>query len=104
VHKSQGMSLDAAVMDLSDVFEFGQGYVALSRVRRLSGLHILGWNKQTFQVHPDVLEKDVEFREMSEAARESFTKISPNELADMHRNFIRAVGGKINIVKSKNYK
>ena len=43
VHKSQGMSLDEAVMDLSRVFEFGQGYVALSRVRRLSGVHLLGY-------------------------------------------------------------
>ncbi|MFH1393083.1 MAG: PIF1 family DEAD/DEAH box helicase [Patescibacteria group bacterium] len=66
VHKSQGMSLDEAVMDLSSVFEFGQGYVALSRVRRLSGLHLLGWNDQTFRVHPDVLIKDAEFRAQSE--------------------------------------
>jgi len=55
VHKSQGMSLDEAVMDFRDVFEFGQGYVALSRVRRLSGLHLLGWNERAFQVHPEVL-------------------------------------------------
>jgi ATP-dependent DNA helicase PIF1 len=94
VHKSQGMSLDEAVMDLIDVFEFGQGYVALSRVRRLSGLHLLGWNKQTFQVHPEVLEKDIEFRKGSEAAREAFTEISHKELALMHRNFIVAVGGR----------
>jgi len=67
VHKSQGMSLDEAVMDLSSVFEFGQGYVALSRVRRLSGLYLLGWNDQTFRVHPDVLIKDAEFRTQSDS-------------------------------------
>ena len=62
VHKSQGVSLDEAVVDLSQVFEFGQGYVALSRVRRLSGLHLLGWNERAFQVHPEVLAKDEMFR------------------------------------------
>ena len=102
VHKSQGMSLDEAVMDLTDVFEFGQGYVALSRVRRLSGLHILGWNKQTFQVHPEVLEKDVEFREGSEVARAAFAKLSDIELALMHKNFVRAVGGKLESAGQKN--
>ncbi len=61
IHKSQGLSLDAAVMDLSQVFEFGQGYVALSRVRRLAGLHMLGWNERAFQVHPDILTKDNDF-------------------------------------------
>lgn len=95
VHKSQGMSLDEAVMDLTDVFEFGQGYVALSRVRRLSGLHLLGWNKQAFQVHPEVLEKDIEFREGSEAAGEVFAKLSPDDFSIMHRNFIMVVGGKV---------
>ncbi|MBI4919757.1 AAA family ATPase [Candidatus Azambacteria bacterium] len=68
VHKSQGMSLDEAVMDLSSVFEFGQGYVALSRVRRLSGLYLLGWNEQAFRVHPYVLIKDAEFRAQSDSA------------------------------------
>jgi ATP-dependent exoDNAse (exonuclease V) alpha subunit len=93
VHKSQGMSLDEAVMDLSDVFEFGQGYVALSRVRRLSGLHLLGWNEKTFQVHPEVLEKDVSFREGSIAAEEAFSKMAQGELTQMQTNFIKAVGG-----------
>ncbi|MBI2644771.1 AAA family ATPase [Candidatus Uhrbacteria bacterium] len=66
VHKSQGMSLDEAVMDLSSVFEFGQGYVALSRVRRLSGLYLLGWNERAFQVHPEVFAQDEKFRADSE--------------------------------------
>lgn len=66
VHKSQGMSLDEAVVDLSRVFEYGQGYVALSRVRRLSGLFLLGWNERAFQVHPEVLRQDEKFRADSE--------------------------------------
>ena len=57
VHKSQGMSMDAAVMDLSAVFEYGQGYVALSRVRRLDGLYLLGCNEHAFKVHPQILKQ-----------------------------------------------
>jgi hypothetical protein len=90
VHKSQGMSMDAALMDLSGVFEHGQGYVALSRVRRLEGLHLLGWNERTFQVHPGVLERDGGFRRDSEVAREAFAKMSKPELTKMHKNFIKA--------------
>jgi ATP-dependent DNA helicase PIF1 len=70
VHKSQGMSLDAAVMDLSHAFEYGQGYVALSRVRSLSGLHLLGWNERALRVHPLALAKDAEFRRASEREQE----------------------------------
>ncbi len=99
VHKSQGMSLDEAVVDLSQVFEFGQGYVALSRVRRLSGLHLLGWNERAFQVHPEILAKDGEFRESSDAARTAFSKLAADELEKMHANFIVACGGE-NILES----
>ncbi|MBI4992946.1 MAG: AAA family ATPase [Candidatus Magasanikbacteria bacterium] len=94
VHKSQGMSLDEAVMDLSQVFEFGQGYVALSRVRRLSGLHLLGWNDRAFQVHPEVLAKDESFRLASQEAEALFAKISPVEMEQKHKNFISSIGGK----------
>jgi len=55
VHKSQGMSMDAAAVDLSTAFAYGQGYVALSRVRRYSGLYLLGLNARALEVHPEVL-------------------------------------------------
>jgi ATP-dependent exoDNAse (exonuclease V) alpha subunit len=65
VHKSQGMSLDEARMDLSKCFEFGQGYVAISRVRTLAGLHIEGINDMAFEMHPEVVEADKLFRKQS---------------------------------------
>jgi ATP-dependent DNA helicase PIF1 len=95
IHKSQGMSLDAALMDLREVFEYGQGYVALSRVRALSGLHLLGWNPQTFMVHPFILEEDALFKSQSAQAEGAFEAISVEELTTMHHNFILASGGTI---------
>ena len=99
VHKSQGMSMDAATMDLSDVFEFGQGYVALSRVRRLSGLYLLGINDKALKVHPRVKEKDAGFRAGSEEARKVFGNILPEESEKMQKNFIITMGGKWKIEK-----
>lgn len=65
VHKSQGMTLDAAIVDLSEAFEYGQGYVALSRVRSLEGLYVEGLNAQSFKVHPEIAAMDLEFIKMS---------------------------------------
>lgn len=95
VHKSQGMSLDEAVMDLSQVFEYGQGYVALSRVRRLSGLHLLGWNERCFEVHPDILTRDQHFRRDSKDAELSFSAMERERLSLMHANFVKACGGTV---------
>lgn len=64
VHKSQGMSLDAASIDLSKAFEYGHGYVAISRVRSLEGLHLIGLSENAFMVNPKVLEQDKKFREI----------------------------------------
>ncbi|MFZ2300178.1 MAG: PIF1 family DEAD/DEAH box helicase [Candidatus Moraniibacteriota bacterium] len=94
IHKSQGMSLDAAVMDLSRVFEFGQGYVALSRVRRFSGLYLLGYNEQSLRVHPQVAAQDALFRDQSDKERASLELMSEKGLADVRADFIEACGGK----------
>src|SRR3989339_310784 len=95
VHKIQGMSMDAAVMDLSQVFEFGQGYVALSRVRRLSGLYLLGINEHALKVHPEILKKDIDFKNQSAEAIKVFGKLSGDELKKMHDNFVIASLGKV---------
>lgn len=102
IHKSQGMSLEEVVMDLSDVFEFGQGYVALSRIRKLTGLYILGWNDQTFQVNPKILAKDTEFRSASSDTEIKFSKIPIFELQKKQDDFIKACGGKQKSIKSNN--
>jgi len=65
VHKSQGMSLDVAEIDLSKAFEYGMGYVALSRVRTLDGIKLIGINEMSLTVNPKVVKKDKEFREVS---------------------------------------
>lgn len=65
VHKSQGMSLDAAEMNLQSVFVEGQGYVALSRVRSLEGLRLTGISKLALRVNPEITEVDKEFRQLS---------------------------------------
>ncbi len=68
VHKSQGMTLDSAEMDLGKTFELGQGYVALSRLKDLSGLRLLGLNEVALQVDPLAMKADYRFRELSEEA------------------------------------
>lgn len=94
VHKSQGMSLDAAAMDLSKTFEYGQGYVALSRVRSLSGLSMLGWSARACLVHPEVMRIDERFKEESFAAEDAFSTLrEEGDLASMQKNFIISCGG-----------
>jgi hypothetical protein len=94
IHKSQGVSLDSAVIDLSQTFEYGQGYVALSRVRTLSGVHLLGVNARAFQVHPIVSEKDEYFRKTSLRAEEEYNALSEERLQELEKNFIKICGGK----------
>lgn len=57
IHKIQGQTLDSVVVDCgSTVFEYGQTYVALSRVKDLEGLHLLDFDETKILAHPKVKE------------------------------------------------
>lgn len=88
IHKSQGMSLDAAEIDLSRSFEPGMGYVALSRVRSIEGLYIKGINNMAMVVNPQVLELDISLKARSNQAVASLKKIT-KEQVDKHHQTVR---------------
>lgn len=69
VHKSQGMTLDAARIDLGKAFVEGMGYVALSRVRSLDTLSLAGLNQMALRVSSDALQIDESLR--SKSAKDS---------------------------------
>ena len=55
IHKAQGATLDCALIDIGDnTFEYGQAYVALSRVKSLDSLYIWDLKASAFTVHPKV--------------------------------------------------
>ena len=64
IHKCQGLSLDCAIIDLSDrVFSAGMAYVALSRVRSLAGLHLTEFDPQSIKVSVACLKEVNRLRE-----------------------------------------
>ena len=72
VHKSQGMTLDAAKIDLRKAFVEGMGYVALSRVRDLDNLYLYGINRKALEVSPDSLAIDEVLRKQSKETAETY--------------------------------
>jgi ATP-dependent DNA helicase PIF1 len=54
VHRAQGMTLDAAYIDLTRSWEAGHAYVALSRVRSIAGLFLKAWSPRWVRRHPDL--------------------------------------------------
>lgn len=86
IHKSQGMTLDRAVMDLRRTFAPGMGYVALSRVERLDGLYLGGFNDRAFLVSPDAVMLDSVLRRRSDAASELLGTDGPAAFAPHANN------------------
>lgn len=58
IHSCQGATLDYVKADIGeDIFEYGQAYVVLSRVRNLEGLTLIGYDPDSIRAHPKVLER-----------------------------------------------
>lgn len=95
VHKSQGMTLDKAEIDLSRAFASGQGYVALSRLTSLDGLYLKGFNPQALMISDEVREKDSVFKARSEQAENAISKYDEEKLSKLHEKFLKESGGSV---------
>lgn len=83
IHKSQGMSLDAAEIDLGKSFVTGMGYVALSRVRSLEGIRLRSLNRTALTVSEEVIKVDRKLKQMSQAVA-----------AELHNNYYYKLNNK----------
>ncbi|KAM9771390.1 uncharacterized protein ACBT44_004359 [Syngnathus typhle] len=71
IHKVQGMTTSEAAVSLKGVFEHGMGYVALSRVTSLSGLHILHMDERRLHANPEITAA------LAEMAEDSLESVMP---------------------------
>ena len=93
VHKSQGMTLDAAEIDLRNTFELGQGYVALSRLTDLAGLKLLGFNQTSLNLDPLARGADKRFLELSAEVQATYDELDKDAITQAHQNFVIQCGG-----------
>jgi len=96
IHKSQGMTLDAAEIDLSKTFETGQGYVALSRIRNIEGLRLMGLNPMALRVDPLILHVDGRIKQASQKASDAMESLSAEHLESEYEKHILSLGGVVN--------
>lgn len=91
IHKSQGMTLDAAEIDLSKSFAFGMGYVALSRVKSLEGIKLMGINQQALLVDEEITQIDTTFRKLSAEIRAELKNLDPKIIKEKQKNFLKSI-------------
>lgn len=88
VHKSQGMNLDSAEIDLSKSFVEGMGYVALSRLKSLNGLKLLGINEISFMINEEILKLDKELKDASEESVRDIKVMNEQKKSEKQRDFL----------------
>jgi len=93
IHKSQGMTLDAAEIDLSKTFETGQGYVALSRIKNIEGLRLMGLNPMALRVDPLILHIDDRIKQASKKAADSIEALTKESLEKLFESHVSNLGG-----------
>jgi len=96
IHKSQGMTLDSAQIDLSKTFEVGQGYVALSRIKNIEGLQLLGFNDTALMVDSLILSIDSRIKQASQKSIDKLSAFSQEELESKYITYIKSLGGTTN--------
>jgi len=93
IHKSQGMTLDSAQIDLSKTFEVGQGYVALSRIKNIEGLQLIGFNDTALTVDSLILSIDDRIKQASQKAKDKISSLSNEELENLNLIHVKRLGG-----------
>jgi hypothetical protein len=88
VHKSQGMTLDAAEINLGRAFDKGMGYVALSRVRKLENISLIAFNKMSLEVSERIKVLDKEFLAESAQSEAMLAGLTPAEQKKMQKDFL----------------
>jgi ATP-dependent DNA helicase PIF1 len=89
------MTLDAAEIDLSKTFEPGQGYVALSRVKSIEGLRLMGINDMALKVDGLILQINGRMKSASERASDEIKSFSEKEIEEKSLEFIKKSGGTV---------
>jgi len=89
VHKSQGMTLDAAEIDLSKAFGKGMGYVALSRVKILDGIKLMGFNEIALEVNSKVIDLEKDLLRQSEEAQQHIKTLGIFRKKSLQKDFIQ---------------